>query len=75
LFNYLTDLCLKINRIYEPIGIMDEKEYRIGYGKTVSAGNLHLVPSWGGGSFTARAIARIGLLMLHKGNWQGEQIK
>jgi CubicO group peptidase (beta-lactamase class C family) len=60
-------------RIYEPVGI-DEKEYSIGYGKIFTAGNLQLVPSWGGGSFTANAVGRIGLLMLHKGNWQGKQI-
>lgn len=60
-------------RIYEPIGI-DEDEYSIGYGKIFTAGNLQLVPTWGGGSFTAGAIARIGRLMLHKGNWQGKQI-
>ncbi|MGM0532419.1 MAG: serine hydrolase [Bacteroidota bacterium] len=60
-------------RIHEPIGI-DEDEYGIGYGKTFTAGTLQLVPSWGGGSYTARSIARIGLLMLHKGNWQGNQL-
>ncbi len=35
---------------------------------------MSLGPSWGGGGFTAKAIARIGLLMLHKGKWQGKQI-
>ncbi|WP_257669482.1 serine hydrolase [Parapedobacter tibetensis] len=60
-------------RIFGPIGV-DEHEYTIGYGKTYEAGGLKLVPSWGGGDFTAKAIARIGLLMLHKGKWQGKQI-
>ncbi len=60
-------------RIYDPVGI-DEKEYNIGYGKTFDVEGLGLVPSWGGGGFTARAVARLGLLMLHKGNWQGKQI-
>ena len=60
-------------RIYDPIGIKDS-EYAIGYGKTFETENLKLVPSWGGGSFTANAAARIGRLMLRKGNWQGEQI-
>ncbi|HZH73576.1 MAG TPA: hypothetical protein VFD91_13845, partial [Mariniphaga sp.] len=31
-------------------------------------------PNWGGGTYTARAIAKIGLLMLHKGNWRGKQL-
>ena len=43
-------------RIYEPIGI-DETEYNLGYGTSYNAGNLQLVPSWGGGSFTANSIA------------------
>lgn len=60
-------------RIYEPIGI-DEKEYSIGYNKTFDSDGLQLVPSWGGGSFTANGIARIGRLMLNKGNWQGKQL-
>ncbi len=60
-------------QIYEPIGI-DETEYSLGYVKIYTAGDLQLVPSWGGGSFTANSIARIGLLMLHKGNWMGKQL-
>lgn len=60
-------------RIYEPIGI-DENEYSIGYGKTFEIDGMGLVPSPGGGNFTAQSLARIGLLMLHKGNWQGKKI-
>jgi len=60
-------------RIYSPIGI-GEGEYEIGYGKTYWLDGLELVPSWGGGEFTAKAVARIGLLMLHKGNWNGKQL-
>ncbi len=61
------------DKVYGPIGI-PEKDYSIGYGKTYNIDGLGLVPSWGGGSFTAKSVARIGLLMLHKGNWQGKQI-
>jgi len=60
-------------RIYGPIGI-GENEYSMGYGKAFELDGLDLVPNWGGGAYTARAIARIGLLMLHKGNWQGKQL-
>ncbi len=60
-------------RIYKPIGIQEEK-VEIGYGKTYSVNNLSLAPSWGGGKFTADAVARIGQLMLHKGNWQGSSL-
>jgi CubicO group peptidase (beta-lactamase class C family) len=61
------------DRVYNPLGIK-ESEYSIGYGKTFNLDGLKLVASWGGGSFTANGIARIGLLMLHKGNWQGRQL-
>ena len=32
------------------------------------------MPSWGGGTFTANATARIGRLMLNQGKWQGKQL-
>ncbi len=60
-------------RIYDRIG-MKEEDYSMGYGKTYDVNGLQLVPGWGGGNYTARAVARIGLLMLHKGNWLGKQI-
>lgn len=65
--NYLNE------RIFRSLGI-NEKDASIGYGKSFNVENLSVVPSWGGGSFTADAIARIGLLILHKGNWQGTQL-
>lgn len=60
-------------RIMKPIGIPDN-EWSIGYGKTYEIDGLKLVPNWGGGAFTARAVARVGRLMLSKGNWEGKQI-
>ena len=60
-------------RIYRPIGICDE-EYSLGYGQTYVVDSLPLVAGWGGGSFTANAVARVGRLMLRMGNWQGEQL-
>ena len=60
-------------RIMRPIGIADE-EWSIGYGQTYDVDGLPLVANWGGGSFTARAVARIGRLLLHHGEWDGKQI-
>lgn len=60
-------------RIMRPIGINDD-EWQIGYGKTYDVDGLKLVANWGGGSFTPRAVARIGRLMLKKGNWEGKQL-
>ncbi|MHC4229294.1 MAG: serine hydrolase domain-containing protein, partial [Planctomycetota bacterium] len=59
--------------IMRPIGAKDS-EWSIGYGKTYDVDGLKLVPNWGGGSYTARAVARVGRLMLRKGNWQGKQL-
>jgi CubicO group peptidase (beta-lactamase class C family) len=60
-------------RIMKPIGI-NEDEWQIGYGQTYNIDGLELVANWGGGSFTPRAVARIGRLMLNRGNWDGKQL-
>ncbi|MCB0688239.1 MAG: serine hydrolase, partial [Saprospiraceae bacterium] len=60
-------------KIYNPLGIGKE-EISAGYGKTFAVNGLKLVPSWGGGAFTANAAARIGYLMLKQGKWQGSSI-
>jgi CubicO group peptidase (beta-lactamase class C family) len=60
-------------RIMQPIGVPDA-EWSVGYGTTYDVDGLKLVANWGGGSFTARAVARVGRLMLRKGNWEGQQL-
>jgi CubicO group peptidase (beta-lactamase class C family) len=60
-------------RIMNPIGVEDG-DWSIGYGKVYGVEGLKLVPNWGGGSYTARAVARVGRLMLNKGNWNGKQL-
>ncbi|HDY65428.1 MAG TPA: hypothetical protein ENH84_04245, partial [Phycisphaerae bacterium] len=60
-------------RIMEPIGAKDS-DWGIGYGATYEIDGLKLVPSWGGGEFTARATALVGRLMLNRGNWDGTQL-
>lgn len=59
-------------RIMRPIGVTDS-QWNIGYGRTFLVDGLPVV-AWGGGGFTARALARIGRLLMRKGNWQGEQL-
>jgi len=61
------------DRVMRPIGVPDD-EYSIGYGQTPIVDGLPLVGSWGGGSYTARAAARVGRLMLREGDWDGQQI-
>ncbi len=60
-------------RVMRPIGVGDD-EWSMGYGATYEVDGLPLVPNWGGGSFTARAVARVGRLMLRKGDWEGNQL-
>jgi CubicO group peptidase (beta-lactamase class C family) len=60
-------------RVMRPIGAA-ESEWSCGYGKTFTVDGLPLVGSWGGGSYTPRAAARIGRLMLREGDWDGQRI-
>ncbi|MCI0743686.1 MAG: DUF2891 family protein [Gemmataceae bacterium] len=60
-------------RILRPIGVPDE-EWSVGYGQTIKLDGLPLVAPWGGGNFTARALARVGRLMLRKGDWDGKKV-
>ncbi len=63
---------LLADRVMKPIGVSDE-EWSIGYGKTFDVDGLKLVPNWGGGGFTARAVARVGRFMMQRGDWEGRQ--
>ena len=60
-------------RVFEPIDLKDH-DWRVGYGKTFETDDLKLVPGWGGGSFTAHGVARIGKLMMQKGKWQSKRL-
>jgi CubicO group peptidase (beta-lactamase class C family) len=60
-------------RVMRPIGVTDG-EWSIGYGKTYNVDGLPLVAGWGGGSYTARAVARVGRLLLREGDWDGKPI-
>ena len=66
-------LSLLQERIMRPIGVPDE-EWSIGYGRGYEVDSLKLYANWGGGNYTARAIAGVGRLMLRKGDWEGEQL-
>jgi CubicO group peptidase (beta-lactamase class C family) len=61
------------HRICQPTGI-GESDWRISYGENYELDGLRVYADWGGGAFTPRATARIGQLMLQKGNWQGRQL-
>jgi CubicO group peptidase (beta-lactamase class C family) len=61
------------HRVLRPIGLPDG-QWSVGYGQTVVVDGLPLVAAWGGASFTPRAMARVGRLMLRQGDWQGKQL-
>ena len=60
-------------RVMDPIGV-PEGAWSIGYGETYPVDGLDLVANWGGGNFIARAVARVGRLMLRRGDWDGQQL-
>jgi CubicO group peptidase (beta-lactamase class C family) len=61
------------DRIMRPIGAAD-KDWSVGYNTTFTVDSLPLVGSWGGGGYTARTVARVGRLMLRRGDWQGTRL-
>ncbi len=61
------------DRIYRPLGI-EKSDLSMGYGRTFEVDGLALVPSWGGGSSTADAAARVAKLMMDQGKWQQRQL-
>lgn len=60
-------------RVFGPLGIA-ETDWRISYGESYELDGLRVYATWGGGNFTPRATARIGQLLLQKGNWEGRQL-
>jgi CubicO group peptidase (beta-lactamase class C family) len=60
-------------RVMDVMGVAED-EWAVGYGQTYDVNGLPLVANWGGGSFSARATARVGRLMLRRGDWEGAQL-
>jgi len=59
-------------RILDPLGV-SESEWSIGGGISADDG-MKLYASWADASYTPRAIAKVGLLMLNHGRWRGKQL-
>lgn len=60
-------------RVYRPIGIRDG-EWSMGYGTPFEIDGLRVWATWGGGSIVPRAMARLGRLLLGRGDWAGERL-
>jgi CubicO group peptidase (beta-lactamase class C family) len=61
------------DRVMRRIGIADQ-DWSAGYDGAIMVDGLPLIGAWGGATFTARALARIGRLMIHDGDWDGQRI-
>ena len=61
------------DRVMRPIGAADQ-DWSVGYGRTPVVDGLPLIGSWGGAAYTARAVARVGRLMLREGDWDGRRL-
>jgi CubicO group peptidase (beta-lactamase class C family) len=60
-------------RMMRPIGV-DDRTWSVGYGHTFMYNGLPLVANWGGGSYTPRAVAAVGRLLLRRGDWDGRRL-
>jgi parallel beta-helix repeat protein len=60
-------------RIMDPIKVA-ENQWSIGHGKAPELDGMKLHAAWGGASYSTRAVAKLGRLMLRKGNWDGLQL-
>ena len=60
-------------RVMDPLAI-GQDEWSIGYGRAYEVDGMKLYANWGGGAFTAPAVARIGQLMLQRGKWGDRQL-
>ena len=60
-------------RVLDPLGV-PESQWSIGYGRAYEVDGLQLYANWGGATFTARAAARIGQLMMLQGRWNGREL-
>lgn len=60
-------------RLLDPMGI-PEKEWSIGYGQPSRLDGLDLYATWGGASYSPRAVAAIARLLLRKGDWDGTRL-
>jgi CubicO group peptidase (beta-lactamase class C family) len=60
-------------RFMDPIGV-PEAEWSIGYGHAYELHGLRLYANWGGAAYSVDAAARVGRLMLRRGDWAGHRL-
>ena len=60
-------------RVMDPIGIPD-CDWSIGYSGPTDLDGMRIYATWGGASYTARATAAVGQLMLQRGEWNSRRL-
>lgn len=60
-------------RVFEPLGL-SEASWRIGYSGPFEVDGREVWAAWGGARFTPDALARVGRLVLRRGNWEDERL-
>lgn len=61
------------DRVLRRIGVPDT-EWSVGYSGTVNVDGLPLIGNWGGANFSPNAAARVGRLLLRRGDWDEDQV-
>lgn len=61
------------DRLLDPLGV-PESAWSIGYNQAYELDGLKLYANWGGATFTPRVAARIGQLMMVRGQWNGREL-
>ncbi|MFQ5688803.1 MAG: serine hydrolase domain-containing protein [Gemmatimonadota bacterium] len=64
---------LLAERVMRPLGVPDE-DWRLSYGESYQIDGMRLYALGSGGSYTARAEARVGQLLLDRGEWEGRRL-
>jgi CubicO group peptidase (beta-lactamase class C family) len=70
---YLDGADLLRRRVMLPLGVPDDS-WDISYGESYRSSGLRLYAIGSGARFTARAVGRLGELVLLEGNWRGRQL-
>ena len=60
-------------RVMDPLGV-PAQDWSIGYDGPTELDGLKIYATWGGANYTARATAKVGQLMLQRGEWNGRQL-
>ncbi len=61
------------HRVMDPLNVPGN-QWSVGYNSVSKVDGLPLVATWGGGAYSPDAVARVGRLLLHRGQWEDQQL-